>query len=79
MVILAGYEEPMKRLLDADPGLRRRFPSFLRLKDYTPMDMGRIAAKTARERFGATLDEGVEEALVQDHTLRVRSIHVLKD
>ena len=66
MVILAGYEAPMKRLLDADPGLRRRFPSFLRLKDYSPTDLGRIAEQAARRRFGATFDDGVEAQLVAE-------------
>lgn len=36
MVILAGYEKPMNGLLDADPGLRRRFPNKLALPDYNP-------------------------------------------
>ena len=36
MVILAGYAKPMNLLLDADPGLRRRFPNKLALPDYNP-------------------------------------------
>jgi hypothetical protein len=45
MVVLAGYATPMERLLDADPGLRRRFPSFLNLPDYTPTELAAIAEK----------------------------------
>ena len=45
---------------------RRRFPSFLRLKDYSPTDLGRIAEQAARRRFGATFDDGVEAQLVAE-------------
>ena len=39
MVILAGYAKPMNLLLDADPGLRRRFPNKLALPDYNPSEL----------------------------------------
>ena len=64
MVILAGYEEPMRALLDSDPGLRRRFPNMLNLRDYTPTELGEIAEVTARERFGVSLGDGVKDAVV---------------
>ena len=63
MVILAGYDGPMQRLLDADPGLRRRFPHALALPNYSPTELARIADKCARERFDIKLGEGVEEKL----------------
>jgi hypothetical protein len=45
MVILAGYIEQMEGLLDADPGLRRRFPRRLHLQDYDGIALGRIGHK----------------------------------
>ena len=65
MVILAGYDEPMKELLDADPGMRRRFPNRLELPDYSPSELGQIASKAAAERFDCCLGPGVEEGLVE--------------
>ena len=63
MVVLAGYDGPMQRLLDADPGLRRRFPSALALPNYSASELAQIAAKCARERFDVQLGPGVEERI----------------
>ncbi len=65
MVILAGYEGPMHRLLDADPGLRRRFPHLLALPDYSARELAAIAEKCARERFDVTLGVGVQDQLAE--------------
>ena len=70
MVILAGYEEPMNELLDADPGLRRRFPNKLALSDYSCPELACIAAKAATERFDCVLGAGVEAGLAE--LMRVR-------
>jgi stage V sporulation protein K len=35
LVVLAGYEDKMKELLDANPGLASRFPVHLHFPDYT--------------------------------------------
>ena len=65
MVILAGYDEPMQELLDADPGLRRRFPNKLELPDYSCHELASIAAKVSAERFECTLGKGVEAELAE--------------
>lgn len=65
MVILAGYESPMQRLLDADPGLRRRFPHLLALPDYSARELAAIAEKCARERFDVKLGLGVQDQLAE--------------
>lgn len=46
VAIFAGYTEPMDRFLDANPGLRSRLRDRNRIEfpDYSPTDVGRIAA-----------------------------------
>ena len=43
VVILAGYEDKMKLLMRADPGLPRRFPHNLHLPNYNPVELASIA------------------------------------
>ncbi len=42
VVILAGYCEPMQRLIATNPGLSSRFSTRLTFEDYTPGELGRI-------------------------------------
>ena len=42
VVILAGYPEPMERLVRANPGLSSRFSRTLTFEDYQSPDLGRI-------------------------------------
>lgn len=42
VVILAGYNEPMDRLIATNPGLASRFNTRLTFDDYTPGELGRI-------------------------------------
>merc|ERR1712137_1274184 len=51
LVILAGYDDKMKELMRADPGLARRFPNKLLLPDYNAKDLASIARLTAEDRF----------------------------
>ena len=73
MVVLAGYEGPMRQLLDADPGLRRRFPAHLALPNYSGSELARIAAEAAVRRFGVELAPGVEKQLEYLITTRYAS------
>ncbi|MBT9281109.1 MAG: AAA family ATPase [Hydrogenibacillus schlegelii] len=49
-VILAGYEDEMKRLLKVNPGLRSRIPFVLHFPDYTPPELLRIFVAEATKR-----------------------------
>ncbi len=40
--VLAGYDEPMQRLLDSNPGLRSRFPTILQFPAYTADELAQI-------------------------------------
>ena len=42
VIILAGYPEPMERLLASNPGLASRFSRHLSFPDYTPLELGHI-------------------------------------
>merc|ERR1711964_553776 len=60
----------MAKLMDCDPGLRRRFPNTLHLPDYDACELALIAAKTARERFKMHMAEGCKRtvaAIIDKH------------
>jgi hypothetical protein len=40
--ILAGYDEPMQRMLNSNPGLRSRFPTILQFRAYTAPELAEI-------------------------------------
>ncbi|XP_078177157.1 uncharacterized protein LOC144571683 isoform X1 [Carex rostrata] len=42
IVIFAGYREPMKRVIDANEGFRRRVEKFFYFDDFTPLELAEI-------------------------------------
>ena len=78
LVILAGYEEPMEDLMDADPGLRSRFSTRLHLQDYSPEEIARIAARTA-ERKTFQFDENLLSTLTSQITERYEPLLISQE
>ena len=63
VVILAGYSNEMEKFLEANSGLKSRFPNFIHFPDYTGAELLEITRITARSK-GYVLDEGAVDALL---------------
>jgi Holliday junction resolvasome RuvABC ATP-dependent DNA helicase subunit len=62
VVIVAGYPAPMAQFLDANPGIRSRFPKTLEFPDYTDDEMVAICVSMAKANH-YELDESARERL----------------
>jgi SpoVK/Ycf46/Vps4 family AAA+-type ATPase len=62
VVIAAGYEQPMLRFLEINPGLASRFPTVVRFGDYSDDELVAIFELMAADA-GFALGEGVVEAI----------------
>ncbi|MCR5676081.1 MAG: AAA family ATPase [Lachnospiraceae bacterium] len=60
MIILAGYEEPMNRLLSLNQGLDRRFPNRFHFADYSQDELYAILLSKLKDN-GRTLSSDAEE------------------
>ncbi len=49
IVILAGYTGEMKKMLEANPGMKSRFPYIFHFEDYTPEQLLQIGKKVLEE------------------------------
>merc|ERR1711871_1423727 len=63
MVVLAGYKDKMEKLMRADPGMPRRFPTEIHLEDYSAAQVAEIAHGVATEKFALPWEDGLEERL----------------
>jgi len=55
VVIVAGYPEPMKKFIEANPGLKDRFMTYIDFQDYSVKELGEILDVMIKDR-GYTLD-----------------------
>jgi Cdc6-like AAA superfamily ATPase len=63
-VILAGYDVPMAKLLDSNPGLRSRFPTILQFVPYTAEELAEIFRRMMG-KYDYTLSPEAEKRLVE--------------
>ncbi len=72
LVVLAGYEEEMERLLQSNPGLRSRFPYHYHFADYDAGELMQIARRLlGREDYRLTPEaEALLRETVEDTLLR---------
>ena len=64
IVILAGYNEEMRRMLEANPGMKSRFPYIFTFEDYTPEQLMQIG-KMVLEREHYFLSPEAERKLAK--------------
>ena len=62
IVILAGYSEEMKKMLESNPGMKSRFPYIFNFEDYIPEQLMQIGKKVL-EREHYTLSPEAERKL----------------
>ncbi len=60
VVIVAGYPEPMKNFIDANPGLKSRFMTYIQFDDYKLPELGQIMDVMLKER-GYTMDDAARK------------------
>ena len=63
IVILAGYSKEMEEFLEANSGLKSRFPNIIDFPDYTGEELLAIAHITAKSK-GYVIDKGAEKAML---------------
>jgi SpoVK/Ycf46/Vps4 family AAA+-type ATPase len=63
-VILAGYDTPMAKLLDSNPGLRSRFPTILQFPTYSPEELAEIFRRMMG-KYDYRLSVAAEERLLE--------------
>ena len=73
IVILAGYKKEMAGFLEANSGLKSRFPNLINFDDYTGLELRKIAQIQAKSK-GYVIAEGAEEELT-DYFDEVQSIN----
>lgn len=73
ILILAGYTNEMKHLLNANPGFESRIKEYLDFPDYNDQEMKEIFTVMARENnFGVTLEalDAFEDRVIKERRLK---------
>lgn len=67
IVIVAGYEQPMKDFLSSNPGLKSRFNKFISFSDYSPQELKAIFIHTCQSS-GYVVSEKLDHLLTAAFT-----------
>lgn len=71
LVVLAGYEDEMERLLQSNPGLRSRFPHIFHFDDYDADELMQIARNSlAKGNYCLTVEADAALYKVLEHALQ---------
>jgi SpoVK/Ycf46/Vps4 family AAA+-type ATPase len=75
IVIVAGYTDPMKNFIDANPGLKSRFMTYIDFQDYGMDDLSKIMDFMLQDRGYVMTPEAKEHAmkLMQDERARTKN------
>ncbi len=73
VVIVAGYTGPMKNFIDANPGLKSRFMTYIDFADYDMKELGQIMDFMLQERGYTMSAEARQHAMTQLGEERARS------
>lgn len=76
IVILAGYEDKMKHMIQTNPGLHDRFPLHFHFDDYSPAELEEMAHRLLRKRnFKLTAEAGMKLKELIEKTVRNHDEH----
>ena len=70
IVILAGYTEEMNRMLEANPGMKSRFPYVLHFEDYTPkelMEIGKLVLEQEQYRITPEAEKKLAKYVINEY------------
>lgn len=70
VVVLAGYPKPMEQFLEANPGLRSRFPVNVTFPDYSDLELFKIAQGMLEKREYTLASQAQQELVRQIRRLR---------
>ncbi len=64
VVILAGYPEPMDRMLRSNPGLSSRFGRRIEFADYSPIELGKIFGSLCQQNHFVVRDAAQAKLMI---------------
>lgn len=70
IIILAGYTNEMKQMLESNPGLKSRFPYIFHFDDYTPdqlMQIGKMVLEEEHYRLSAEAEKKLSRCIVYEY------------
>lgn len=70
IVILAGYTEEMERMLEANPGMKSRFPYIFNFEDYTPkelMQIGKMVIEKEQYKLTAEAEKKLTSYIIHEY------------
>ena len=73
VLIAAGYEQPMRRFLDSNPGLRSRFDETIAFPDYAPAELLQVLESLAESQdYELTAAARTKAASLLEHAWQAR-------